>query len=524
VDDSRAPTEAFAPRPADTVVAPELMHGRKEVAVMQSASIQTNPVGDLPPGPKGNFLLGNIREFRAGPMEMLRRLQRDHGDVVHFRLVNKHCYLFAHPDDVRYILRTNSANFRKAFMFDKIRVLLGNGLLPMPYEDDFWRQRRRLSQPPFQRRFLERYAETWGAAIEAYLARWNRHLGTGATFDAVPEMYSLVYDLTARTLLSGDADATESTAVRAAFDEGMAHLKHKIEAIVDLPEWIPTRRNRRFVKARATLDRVILRLIEERRAAGAAAPEDFLTLMLRTFDERGDVDALQLRDEVMTMFIAGFETGASALSWAMWILASHPQWDAALRAEVSRVLEGRIPTLDDLPRLRLLRMILDETMRLHPPAWWMVRSTVAPDTIGGYAIPAGSLVIVSQYVTHRHPAIWEQPDHFDPLRFRDDRVAALPPLAFFPFGDGPRGCIGARFAYIQMVMVLAMLVQRFRWRPLPGHRVDAVAGATMRPGNGVLISIERAPISPEPGPDVDLGTATSNDCPTSTGSSSCHGS
>jgi cytochrome P450/ubiquinone/menaquinone biosynthesis C-methylase UbiE len=424
-------------------------------------------------------------------MEMLRMLQREYGDVVHFRLVNNDCYLFARPDDVRHVLRTNSANFRKAFLFDKIRVLLGNGLLPMPYEDEFWRKRRRLSQPPFHRKALESYVRTWHPAVDAFLGRWHRYADSGETFDAFPEMYSLSFDLAARTLLSVDAESAETDAVRAAFDVGLAHLKHKIEAFVDLPEWIPTPRNRRFLEARAVLDRVVYRLISERRAAGAAAPEDFLTILLRAFDRSDDVDARQLRDEVMTMFIAGFETVASALAWAIWMLALHPDWAAAVREEAASVLAGGPPGLDDLARLKLTRMVLDETMRLHPPAWWIVRSTIAADVIGGYPVPAGALVIVSPYVTHRHARLWQEPDRFDPLRFGEDRAASRPALSFFPFGDGPRSCIGAQFSYVQMELVLAMLVERFDWTPLSGHEVGLMASATMRPKNGVLISVAR---------------------------------
>ncbi len=450
-----------------------------------------------PPGPKGRPLVGSLPEFRADPMEMLRKLQGAYGDVVHFRLVNNDCYLFAHPDDVRHVLRTNSRNFRKAFLFDKIRVLLGNGLLPMPYEDDFWRQRRRLSQPPFHRKGLESYVRTWYPAVETFLRRWHRYADSGETFDAFSEMYSLSFDLAARTLLSADSESAETEAVRAAFDVGLAHLKHKIEAFVDLPEWIPTPRNRRFLEARGVLDRVVYRLIEERRAAGAAAPEDFLTILLRAFDKSDAIDARQLRDEVMTMFIAGFETVASALAWAIWMLGQHPEWAAAVRQEVSSVLGGSAPGLDDLPRLKLTRMVLDETMRLHPPAWWIVRSTIAPDVIGGYHIPAGALIIVSPYVTHRHARLWEEPDRFDPLRFSEERAGARPPLSFFPFGDGPRSCIGAQFSYVQMALVLAMLVERFDWQPLSGHQVGLMASATMRPKNGVLISVARRVPRPE---------------------------
>jgi cytochrome P450/ubiquinone/menaquinone biosynthesis C-methylase UbiE len=459
--------------------------------MLRSVKQGSGPGGASPPGPKPHPIVGSLPEFRSDPMEMLRKLQSRHGDVVHFRLVNNDCYLFAHPDDVRYVLRTNSANFRKAFLFDKIRVLLGNGLLPMPYEDDFWRQRRRLSQPPFHRKGLESYVRTWFPATESFLGRWQRYVDTGETFDAFQEMYTLSFELAARTLLSVDAESAESQAVRDAFDVGLEHLKHKIEAFVDLPEWIPTPRNRRFLEARGVLDRVVYRLIEERRAAGDAAPEDFLTTLLRAFDQRDDIDARQLRDEVMTMFIAGFETVASALAWSIWMLGSHPDWAAAVREEVSTVLGGRAPGLDDLSRLPLTRMVLDETMRLHPPAWWIVRSTIAPDVIGGYHIPAGALIIVSPYVTHRHPRLWEEPDRFDPTRFEGERVAARPPLSFFPFGDGPRSCIGAQFSYVQMTLVLAMLVERFDFRPLLGHHVGLMASATMRPKNGVLISVAR---------------------------------
>lgn len=460
----------------------------------------------LPPGPKGNFLLGSLPELRRDPMGLFRRLREEHGDVSLFRLGRRRCYLLCHPEHVRYVLRENSRNYKKSFFFEKMKVLLGNGLLPMTYEDDFWRTRRRLSQPPFHSRSLREFTATWTIATEDLLERWRPFARSGRPLDAFDEMIAHTLELAARTLLSIDPEHAESERVRNAFAIGLEHLMHKVEALVDWPEWVPTPRNRRFLRARGELDDVIYKLIDERRRAGPDAVPDFLTTLIRACEEDPSkrVDDRQLRDEVMTLFIAGFETNASALAWTLWLLARHPDYDERLRQELKDVLDGRTPGFDDLPRLEHTRMALDESMRLYPPAWWFTREAIADDRIAGYPIPAGSIIVLSQHVTHRHPDFWEEPDRFDPLRFTPERSKSRPPLAYFPFGEGPRSCIGRHFAMLQMQLVVAMIAQRYRIRDEPGHEVELWPVITLRPRNGVPIRIEEvaeqpAHASPAPG-------------------------
>lgn len=480
--------------------------------------------GRTPPTEKGKLIVGNLWEFRRDPLGLLRSLREKHGDVVRFRLVTDQCYLLSHPDHVQHVLRDNSSNYRKALFFDKIKVFLGNGLLPWSFEDDFWRGRRRLLQPPFRPRSLHGFLDMWVGATNELIARWRVQARAGAQIDAFREMMAHSLDLAARTLLSCDGRSADGEVVIESLATCMEHLMYKVEALIDLPEYVPTRQNRRFLAARGALDEVMYRLIDERRRAGTMgsrteseteseadqAPDDLLTLLIRANETADEpVSDRQLRDDLLTMFVAGFETNSSTLAWTLWLMAQHPDYAEAMRQEVLDVVGDRDPTLDDLSSLSLTRMIIQEAMRLYPPAWWVARAALADDVVGDYHIPAGSTVVVSQYVTHRHPAFWKDPEKFDPFRFTPERSAARPALAYFPFGAGPRGCIGWHFAMVQIQLIVAMVARQFRLVARPGYEVGFLPLVTLRPRNPVLLGLEelREPDVREPDVPIQYGAS-----------------
>ena len=444
-------------------------------------------------------------------MGLLLRLRQDYGDVARFRLGLQRFYLFSHPDDAHQVLSRNAENYRKAVFFEKARVVLGNGLLTMPFVDDFWRTRRRLTQPAFRTDSMRRYAEVWVAHSRSLVRRWAKRAQTGETFDAFSDLYRLMADLAAMNFTGVSPEHAEAEVLRRYLDVGLIQVKQKIEAPLDYPEWVPTPRNRRFLAARAAADRVIFRLIRERRSrldaghtakpAGSASEvdEDFLGALVRAAEEDAGVaiSDQQLRDEILTIYLTGFEANSTGLAWGLWMLATQPRWDRWLRGEIEQVLGGRPPSFDDLPSMPKLRMFMEETLRLYPPGWWVPRSPLRSDRIGNTDVTPGTVVVVSPFVTQRHPAFWPDPDRFDPLRFTDEAREARPRMAYFPFGDGPRSCIGGRFAFSQMQLLLASLMQHFRFHPKPGHEVGMAHMGVMRPKNGVLVRVEAAP-SPRP--------------------------
>lgn len=454
----------------------------------------TAALAKVAPGPSGRLLLGSLPEFRRDPLALLSGLRERYGDVARFRLVRDECFLLSHPDHVRYVLRENSTNYRKALFFDMVRVLLGDGLLSWPFEDAFWRQRRRLCSPPFRPRSLRKFAEIWAVATNELIDRWRGYAHSGEVFDAFEQTMAHSLDLAARTLFSLDAGSADGELVTSSFTICLQHLMYKVGTVVNVPESVPTPRNRRFLKARGALDEVVYRLIRERREAGDRAPDDFLSSFVQANDSdpAHRVSDRQLRDDLLTLFIAGFETNASALAFALWVLAQHPDWAARVREEVQDVLDKRDPGYDDLGKLTCNHMTLLESMRLYPPAWWLTRAAIEDDEIGGFRVPAGATVIVSQWVTQRHPDYWTDAETFDPLRFTAERSSERPALAYFPFGDGPRSCIGEQFAMVQLEVVLAMLVRAFEFQPQPDHDIGVMPLITMRPRNPVLISLREA--------------------------------
>src|SRR5476649_1400387 len=453
--------------------------------------------GRKAPGPRGGLLMGSLQHVRKDPLRMLMQSFREHGYVVRFTFGPIVAHLVSSPDGAQQVLAENNKNYGKQTRgFKNLRYVLGNGLLTA--EGDFWKRQRRIAQPGFHRQKIAGFAQTMVRAAEATAERLEAK--RGQTLDVSAEMSRLTLRIVGETLLGHDpSDAADEVGSAVSYLLHIANIR--TSRVIDLPPIFPTKENRLFRKAIGTLDEVVMRIIHERRREEQALPAtggartraaletrgDLLSMLMEAKDaETGQsMDDQQLRDEAMTIFLAGHETTAMAMTFTMLCLARSPPVLRELREELAQTLNGRSPTLEDLPKLRFNKMVVQEAMRLYPPAWVITRSVNEADQIGGYDIPAGSLVFISPYVTHRHPRYWDDPEGFDPRRFEREPAKG----AYYPFGAGPRQCIGSAFAMMEAELVLATLAQRVRLELAPGAPVELDPSITLRPKNGLLMTV-----------------------------------
>jgi len=440
------------------------------------------------PGPVGLPILGLLTQFRKDRLGFLVRTARRYGGVAQFGLRGRPVILVTDPTGVKRVLQDNAENYeRKTRSVDALRETLGNGLITTT--GAFWRRNRRLAQPAFHKQRLGTFAGVMAEAAGDVVTDLATLGAEGKSFDLVPALLRLTLRVLGRCLFSRElTDA--AAAIEQALVVVLRHTIDRLSQLIPLPNLVPTPKHLRFRRALRALDRVVVSLIDERRRAGApeGAGGDLLSMLLEARDEEtGEgLSDRQLRDEVMTLLLAGHETTAMTLAWAFYLLSLHPEVRRRLEEEVDGVLAGRPPALDDLPRLRYTRMVLEETLRLYPVAWGITRSTAAPDVIGGYAIPANAMVIVSPYVTHHDPTLWTDPEGFDPQRFAAESNA--PRYAYFPFGGGPHLCIGAGFAMMEATIVLATITQRLRLDLEPGRPVTVEPLVTLRPDPGIWVT------------------------------------
>jgi cytochrome P450 len=411
------------------------------------------------------------------------KLQRDYGDIVTMRYYNFRVFFVSHPDYIEQVLVTDNRKFIKGRILRKNKQLFGNGLLTS--EGDFWLRQRRLAQPAFHRGRVASYADT----MVKYASRIANEWRDGEERDIHAEMMRLTLSIVAKTLFDADVDR-EARRVGQAL-EAIMHLNSDFRKLLITPTWLPTPRKIRATFATAKLNRIIYRFIDERRASGTDNG-DLLSMLLAARDDDGSrMTNRQLRDESITIFLAGHETTANALSWTWMLLAQNPQVEAKLHEELDRVLGGRAPTVDDLPNLRYTGHVVTESMRLYPPAWGMARIAIEDTEIAGYPIPKGSGVSLAQWVVHRDPRWFEAPLEFRPERWEGDLLKRIPRFAYFPFGGGPRQCIGNNFAVMEATLLLATLAQEFRISLMPGREIIPAASITLRPKTGIWGKIEK---------------------------------
>lgn len=436
------------------------------------------------PGPRTYAPAGVADELRADQPGFLVRMQREHGDVARFRVLWLTMHLVSHPDGVRHVLQENHKGYDKRTRgFEKLKLLLGNGLLTS--DGDFWLRQRRIMQPAFHRERISGFGAAMARHTEAMCDAWRPRVERGETIDVAREMMRVTLGIVAETLLGADV-SRDAEAVAESMDVLLHEANRRILSAVDLTDFVKTPPNAPGNAPLRRLDEIVWRTIESRRSA-KDRPADLLTMLMDARDaETGEgMTDQQLRDEVMTIFLAGHETTANALTWTWYLLSLHPDVRRRLERELSDALGTRAPNVDDLVRLPYTKMVLQESMRLYPPAWLTARRPVREDVIGGYTIPPDGLVFVSPWVTHRHPAFWDNPEGFDPERFSPDRAAKMHRFQYFPFGGGPRICIGQGFAMIEAHLLLARIAQRYRLDLVPGTVVEPEPLITLRPKRGL---------------------------------------
>ena len=423
--------------------------------------------------------------MRRDPIAFLGALAEQYGDIVRVPLGPETLYLFNHPDLVHDVLVTNHRNFHKGRGLERAKMLLGEGLLTS--EGEFHLRQRRLSQPAFHRQRIAAYGTTMAAYAANRRDRWH----AGQVIDAHREMMGLTLAIVGKTLFDADVEHEAGE-----IGEALTTTFESLNIWFFLPfgellERLPLPTTLRFRKARARLDATIYRLIEERRRSGADRG-DLLSMLLLAQDTEGDggrMTDLQLRDEAMTIFLAGHETTANALTWTWYLLSEHPDIEARFHAEIDSALGGRVPSVEDLPRLPYTRMVLAESMRLYPPAWTVGRRALAPFDVRGYTVPARSIILLCQYLMHRDARWFPDPARFDPDRWTPERQAERPRFSYFPFGGGPRVCIGEQFAWMEGVLLLATIAQRWQLRLVPGHPVALQPIITLRPKYGMKMAV-----------------------------------
>lgn len=439
---------------------------------------------ETPPGPKGTLIMGVMRDFNRDTLGFVTRC-RDYGDVVDTRFLWVHAYFLYHPDDIESLLTTNARSYRKAQSLRSpfFHRLVGNGLVTS--EGDFWRRQRRLAQPAFHRQRISSYGDVMVEYALRAIANWK----AGEKRDIARDMTRLTLEVVVKTLFNFDVsnDADHVGEILTSLVKPFAS-QATLKWILD--NRLPTPEHRRYFNAVSEIDRIVFRMIAERRASGYDEG-DLLSMLLQAQDDDGSqMSDSQLRDEVMTLFLAGHETTALALSWTWYLLATHPEKEQKFHAELAEVLGGRVPTVADLPKLKYTEMMAKETLRLYPPAYAVGREAVEDTEIGGYRVPKGTQLFAFQWATHRDPRFFEEPDSFKPERWNADVVDQIPKYAYFPFGAGPRQCIGNYFAMMEVVLLLATIGQRFRFKLDPDHKVELLPVLSLRPKDGIKVVIE----------------------------------
>lgn len=442
------------------------------------------PSNALPPGPKGSFLLGNLREFTGRRLDFFLDLARTYGDLASFRFGPRRLFLASHPDLIEQVLVTDAKHYIKHFGARMYTPVLGNGLVTS--EGEFWLRQRRLSQPAFLKARVHSYAPVMAELTERMLDGWQ----SGQRLDVNYEFSALTSAIALRTLFGLD-EPGEREEFTAALREAFTLLGEGFRTLLRVPLWVPTPRNLRTRRAIAHLDRVVNGFIAQGRARNVPG-DDLLSRLISARDDDGTaMTDRQLRDEAMTLYLAGHETTALTLSWSWVLLARHPAVEEKLVAEWREVLAGRSPTPDDLPHLPYTEAVITEAMRVYPPVYLIGREATTDLELGGYTVRKGTTIFMCQWVSHRDPRYFPEPEAFRPERWLDGLAKRLPKYAYFPFGGGPRVCIGNTFALMEAAILLAAIGQKFRFTLDPDPPIEFDPQITLLPLNGIPATLAR---------------------------------
>lgn len=443
-----------------------------------------------PPLTNGFPLIGSLPSLLRRKFDFLLEAQQRYGDIYTLNLGMLKWVMLHHPRHTEHVLVSNSQNYRKGgALWETLRDMMGNGLVVS--EGDFWLRQRRMIQPQFHRQRLAALTETMVAATHESLDEWEPAARAQQPYNVVDGFSATTMRVIVRSLFGQGLDRADlertSSLVTYALDFLMLG-----SATSSLPKWVPVPGAKRFQESIRELDQIVYSIIAKERAATTPSDSMLAMLVQMVDNETGEqmTDA-QLRDEVMTFFVAGYETTSLALAWIAHFLTQHPHVMDKLQDEIEQVLGGRTPTFADLPALQYTKMVIQEAMRLRPPSWWVPRTALADDVIDGFFIPAGTTVVSFTYGVHHNPGVWEDPQRFDPERFAMAREGQRHRLAWVPFGAGQRQCIGRDFSIMEAQIILAMLIQRFSLSAVAGHTATLALSASLRPKDGVMVNLIR---------------------------------
>lgn len=455
----------------------------------------TTPTPALPPEPRQkHWFWGHIPYLIKDVLHYLQSTQREVGKIAWLRSKIAKICIVSDPEYIKYVLQDNNKNYVKGNVFRFLKPLVGNGLLTS--EGDFWRRQRRLAQPAFHKERLAAMSQAMVTCTEQMIAEWQQRYQDGDTINMTLEMNKIALTIVSNALFKSDVKGDFEI-----INQNLGFLLERItyrfrHPLKQIPLWIPTPTNLKERAAIRALEKVIHQIIAKKRAEGTRKENgDLLDMLMEAVDEEtGErMSDKQLRDEVLTIFLAGHETSANTLAYMWWLLSLNPETADKISQELTTVLQGRTPTFEDLKQLPYCRQVINETLRLYPPAYAIERKTIAADQIGGYHIPKETNVIISSYVLHRMPELWgDEADQFQPERFETELVKKQPRFAYFPFGGGPRLCIGDQFALFEITIILAMVWKHYRFEPLvPQPQLALEPLVTLRPKENIRLKIRR---------------------------------
>ena len=437
------------------------------------------------PHPQGSLLLGNTLDFARDPLAFLTHCAYGYGEIIPLRLLFSPACLLTNPMHIEQVLKEREVFIKNTPAWRAVQTLVGEGLLTS--EGDFWARQRRLTQPVFHQQRITAYGEIMVSYADRLMQTWQE----GEVRDIHADMMRLTLNIVTKTLFDVDVTGGEAQAVAHALEAAMEWFSsQRKQGFLRLP-WVSTEVNRRYKAALQTMDDAIYQLIQQRRSSGEN-PGDLLSMLLNVRDEADGsrMTDQQLRDELTTLILAGHETTANALSWAWMLLSQYAHVRSQLQTELKTVLGDRPPTIADLPQLKYTQQIIKEVLRLYPPLFSLARSPICDYELDGYLLPAGCIVLFSPWVMHRHPRYFDQPDAFCPERWTEEFEKQLPRCAYFPFGEGPRICIGKAFAQMESALLLAAIAQRFQLNLVADEPIEPLPSMTLRPKHGIQMQLQ----------------------------------